>query len=124
MAEKLGYNNKIGQRVYHMTRSGVSVKDMFGAVQEKYGSAAPASLATFYKYYRSDMDRAKAEINEAVGSKVVQQALEGDFKSQELYLRSKAGWSPNETVNSKEQENEFDEAEGAMEALKRLLGKE
>jgi len=121
--EKLGYNGKIGAKVYNMTKAGVSVKDMFETVQSAFGASAPAALATFYKYYRNDMARARAEINEAIGSKVVLQAMEGDFKSQELYLRSKAGWSPNETVNSKDHEDEAEEAESALEALERLLGK-
>lgn len=123
MPEELGYNGNIGAKVYDMTKAGVSVKDIFEAVQVSYGSSAPSSLTTFYKYYRGDMARAKGEINELIGNKVVQQALEGDFKSQELYLRSKAGWSPNETVNNKEQEDELEEAESAVEALARLLGK-
>jgi hypothetical protein len=122
--EKLGYNGKIGAKVYNMTKAGVSVKDMFETTRETFGASAPAALATFYKYYRGDMARARSEINEAVGSRVVQQALEGDFKSQELYLRSKAGWSPNETVNAKDHEDEVEEAESAIEALERLLGKD
>ena len=69
------------------------------------------------------MARARSEINELVGSKVVQQALDGDFKSQELYLRSKAGWSPSETQKHGEDESEMEEAESAIEALERLLGK-
>lgn len=120
---ELEYNGKIGARVYEMTKAGVSVRDIFESVQVGFGSAAPASMTTFYKYYRGDMARARSEINELVGSKVVQQALDGDFKSQELYLRSKAGWSPSETQKHGEDESEMEEAESAIEALERLLGK-
>ena len=101
MPSELGYDGKIGNKVYEMTKAGVSVKDMFESCQVTFGSKAPAALATFYKYYRGDMSRARAEINEMVGNKVVQQALEGDFKSDEL-----------------------EEAESAIDALKRLLGKD
>ena len=121
--DKLEYNGKIGDKVYKMTKAGVSVKDIFESVQVAFGSSAPSSLTSFYKYYRGDLARARAEINELVGSKVVEQALAGDFKSQELYLRSKAGWSPNETVNTKEDEDEMSEAESAVDALARMLGK-
>jgi hypothetical protein len=58
-----------------------------------------------------------------VGNKVVQQALEGDFKSQELFLRSKGGWSPNSTLNEQEQDTEADMDESAIDALMTLLGK-
>ena len=122
--EELGYNGKIGLRVYDMTRAGVSVKDIFASIQSSFGSSAPKSLTTFYKYYRQDMDRARAEVVESIGNEVVKQALAGDYKSQELYLRSKGGWSPNETVNHNEEQDEMEEAESAIEALSRLLGKE
>jgi hypothetical protein len=69
------------------------------------------------------MDRARAEAVEEIGNKVVDQALKGDFKSQELYLRSKGGWSPTSTVNEGEDQSEMEEAESSVEALKRMLGK-
>ena len=53
----------------------------------------------------------------------MQQALDGDFKSQELFLRSKGGWSPNSTVNEQEQDVDADEDESAIDALMTLLGK-
>ena len=121
--EKMAYNGHIGDRVYKMTLAGVSVKDIFASIQESYGAEAPQSLTTFYKYYRKDMDRARGETVEAIGTKVVQQALDGDFKSQELYLRSKGGWSPTSTVNEGEDLSELEEAESSIEALTRLLGK-
>ena len=124
MTEKLPYVSEIGSAVYSSIRAGVSVKDTYNAVQERWGVQAPVSMTTFYKLYRGDMDRARAETVEAIGNRVVQQALDGDYKSQELYLRSKGGWSPNETVNQGQDESELEEAENAMEALKRLLGKE
>ena len=51
------------------------------------------------------------------------QARDGDFKSQELFLRSKAGWSPNSTVNEVEHEGDPDEDSGAIDALMAKLGK-
>lgn len=124
MKEQIEYNATIGSEVYSAIRAGVSVRDIFFGTQDKWGVQAPKSMTTFYKLYRGDMDRARAETVEAIGNRVVDQALSGDVKSQELYLRSKGGWSPNETVNQGEAESELEEAENAMEALKRLLGKE
>jgi hypothetical protein len=54
--------------------------------------------------------------------KVIDQALEGDFKSQELFLRSKGGWSPTHTVNEVEQETDPDLDESAADTLMALLG--
>ena len=59
-----------------------------------------------------------------VGKKVIDQALEGDFKSQELFLRSKGGWSPTNTVVEAEQEVDPDMDESAIDTLMALLGKE
>ena len=119
--QQLKRNGHIANRVKEMTRAGVSVRDIFGAIQSY--ADAPASMTSFYKYYRQDMDEVRAETVEKIGNKVVDQALEGDYKSQELYLRSKGGWSPQETQNSKEAESEMEEAESAIDALARLLGK-
>jgi hypothetical protein len=71
----------------------------------------------------------RARINAAVGKKVIDQALYGDpkdavtFKSQELFLRSKAGWSPKETIETGESVDD-DVDEGAVKTLMKLLGKE
>jgi len=119
--QQLKRNGHIANRVKEMTRARVSVRDIFGAIQNY--ADAPASMTSFYKYYRQDMDEVRAETVEKIGNKVVDQALEGDYKSQELYLRSKGGWSPQETQNSKEAESEMEEAESAIDALARLLGK-
>lgn len=121
LMEKLEYNKRIGQRVFEMTQAGVSVRDIFGAIQTYQD--APKSMTTFYRLYRQDMDNAKGEVVEKIGNKIVQQALEGDFKSQELYLRSKGGWSPSETQKHGDEESEMEEAESALEALERLLGR-
>jgi len=48
---------------------------------------------------------------------------EGDFKSQELFLRSKGGWSPTSTVNEVEQSENPDEDTSAIDSLMTLLGK-
>jgi hypothetical protein len=57
-----------------------------------------------------------------VGKKVIDQALEGDFKSQELFLRSKGGWSPTQTNIEVEQETDPDLDESAADTLLTLLG--
>jgi hypothetical protein len=59
---------------------------------------------------------------------VIDQALYGDvqdgitWKSQELFLRSKAGWSPQATVNEVEQDVDPELDVSAADQLMNLLG--
>jgi hypothetical protein len=85
---------------------------------------APKSLSTLYKIYGGYIESERAKINGAVGKKVIDQALQGDFKSQEFFLRSRGGWSPSNTVNEVEQEVDPDMDESAVETLMALLGKD
>ena len=121
---KLGKNKKIADLVRKRTKEGVSVKDIVGEVQANFNDA-PKSLNTFYSYYKVDLDTARAEINGLVGSKVLKRALEegefGHFPSQELFLRSKAGWSPTST-NIEVEQDSADEDLSAIDQLAELLG--
>lgn len=56
-----------------------------------------------------------------MGNKVVEQALAGDFKSQELFLRSKGGWSPTATNIEVEADSVEDIDNSAIEDLLRHL---
>jgi hypothetical protein len=121
---KLGKNKKIADLVSKRTKEGVSVKDIVGEVQASYADA-PKSLNTFYKYYKTDLDAARAEIAGEIGSLVVKRAkYEGEFghfPSQELFLRSKAGWSPTST-NIEVEQDSVDEDLSAIDQLAELLG--
>jgi hypothetical protein len=119
--QPLPYSEVIAKKVREGIRSGVSVKDILASIQ-KYQNA-PSSTATFYKLYGQDIADTKAAIVGQVGSVVIQQALEGDFKSQELFLRSKGGWSPTSTVNEQELSEDPDTDESAIDSLITLLGK-
>ena len=76
------YSEIIAKKVREGVRNGVSIKDIMGSIQ-KYQNA-PSSTATFYKLYGTLIAETKADIVAAIGNVVVQQALEGDFKSQEF----------------------------------------
>jgi len=119
--QAIPYSEVIAKKVKEGIRNGVSVKDILASIQ-KYQNA-PSSTATFYKLYGQDIADTKADIVGQVGSVVIQQALDGDFKSQELFLRSKGGWSPTSTVNEVEQSENPDEDESAIDSLITLLGK-
>jgi hypothetical protein len=121
MIPAIPYSEVIAKKVKEGIRSGVSVKDILASIQ-KYQNA-PSSTATFYKLYGQDIADTKADIVGQVGSVVIQQAIDGDFKSQELFLRSKGGWSPTSTVNEQELSEDPDTDESAIDSLITLLGK-
>lgn len=124
--DKLPVNPSITKAVKEMTRDGVPVATIFSAIQ-KYQDA-PASLTTFYKNYRTAMEEARAENIGAVGNKVLNQALNGDedsgntFKARELYLRTQGGWSPKETVETRDVGTDDEEDTSAVESLMTALG--
>lgn len=118
---KYKYSEPIAKAVRQGIRNGVSIKDIMASIQ-KY-QEAPTSTKTFYQIYGDVIAETRAEIVGAIGSVVVDKALEGDFKAAEFYLRSKGGWSPNSTVNEVEQSTDPDEDTSAIDSLMTLLGK-
>ena len=122
MKEQLPYSKNVEKHILECIQGGVGVRDMIASMQHLQG--APKSLSTLYKIYGDFIHLERAKINGAVGKKVIEQALEGDFKSQELFLRSKGGWSPTQTVVEAEQEVDPDMDESAIDTLMALLGKD
>ena len=120
MADKLPYSKNIAKVVREGVKKGVSKRTIFAQIQ-KYQNA-PKSTTTFYKLYAQDIADVEADIVGQVGNKVVQQALEGDFKSQELFLRSKGGWSPTSTNVEVEADSVEEQENSAIEDLIKHLG--
>lgn len=119
MAEKLKHNLVIATYIRKAIKAGVSMKVILDEIQRF--DNAPSSMNGMYKTYRQDIASARAEIQEAVGSVVVAKALDGDLKAAELFLRSKAGWSPTQTIVEAEPETE-NEQTSAIDDLIALLG--
>ena len=117
--DKLPYSKNVEKHVLDCIQGGVGIREMLASMQHLQN--APKSLSTLYKIYGQIIHSERARINAAVGRKVIDQALEGDFKSQELFLRSKGGWSPKETVETGEALDE-DTDESAVDSLMTLLG--
>ena len=115
------YSENIAKAVRKGIRNGVAVRDILASIQ-KY-QQAPSSTATFYKLYGEDIASERADIVGQVGSVVIQQALDGDFKAAELFLRSKGGWSPTQTNVEVESSSDPDEDISAIDSLMTLLGK-
>ena len=126
MPLKLPYSKTVEKHILKCVRGGVSRKDMLASIAHLQN--APKSFSTLYKDYGHIIFNEQAEMIAAVGSRVYDQAINGDtkdastFKSQELVLRAKGGWSPTHTVNEVEQEIDPDLDESATSALMSLLG--
>jgi len=126
MPLKLPYSKTVENHIVKCVRGGVSRKDMLASIAHLQD--APKSFSTLYKDYGKVIFNEQAEMIAAVGSRVYDQAVNGDtkdastFKSQELVLRAKGGWSPTHTVNEVEQEVDPDLDESASSTLMSLLG--
>lgn len=118
---KIPYSKTISRKIKKGISSGLSVRQIFGSISKM--ANAPQSLQTFYNLYREDMDEYRADIAGQVGKKVVDQALDGDFKSQEFFLRSRHGWSPQSTVTEVEADSADEDELTAVDALMAALGK-
>ena len=122
--DPLPYSKNVEKHILECIQGGVGIREMIASMQHLQN--APKSLSTMYKIYGDVIHAERARINGAVGKKVIDQALYGDpkdavtFKSQELFLRSKGGWSPKETVETSEGIDE-DTDESAVDTLMTLL---
>ena len=119
--DPLPYSKNVEKHILECIQGGVGIREMLASMQHLQG--APKSLSTLYKIYGTVIHSERARINAAVGKKVIDQALEGDFKSQELFLRSKGGWSVSSTNIEVEQDIDPDVDESAIDTLMSLLGK-
>lgn len=121
MQPNLRYSEPIAKYVRQAVQDGVQIKDILATVNKKYQDA-PRNNAMLYKLYGGDIAEARADITQQVGNVVIQQALDGHFPSQDLFLRSKAGWSPKETQQLEDVEGDPDEDSSAINSLLNLLG--
>jgi hypothetical protein len=120
MPAKLPYSKLVEKHILECIKGGISIRQMIASMQHLQD--APKSLSTMYQTYGNFIEAERAKINGAVGKKVIDQALAGDFKSQELFLRSKGGWSPTHTVNEVEQDVDPELDQSAIDTLMGLLG--
>ena len=120
MAQKKSKDGRIAAVVRKKAAAGVPVVEIFASIQNYQN--APGSIQTFYKYYKEDLDAARGEVTEALGNKVIQQAKNGDFKSQELWLTTKGGWSKQQTNTNVDLGESDDDKSSALESLLSKMG--
>lgn len=121
MADKLPYSKNIEKHILECIQGGVGIRQMIASMQHLQN--APKSLSTLYKIYGNFIEAERAKLNGMVGKKVIDQALEGDYRSQEFFLRSRGGWSPTQTNIEVEQDTDPDMDESAVDIMLSLLGK-
>lgn len=121
MPAKLPYSKLVEKHILECIQGGISIRQMIASMQHLQD--APKSLSTMYQTYGNFIEAERAKINGQVGKKVIDQALAGDFKSQELFLRSKGGWSVSSTNIDIDQNIDPEVDESAIDTLMGLLGK-
>jgi len=117
----LKYSEPVAKYIRQAVRDGVQIKDILATVNKRYQNA-PRNNANLYRLYGGDIAEARAEITQRVGNVVIEQALNGHYPSQELFLRSKGGWSPKETQQLEDVSGDPDENSSAVNSLMILLG--
>ena len=119
-ARLLPHRMNIATAIRRQIAAGVQMKVILDFIQQF--DDAPTSLNGMYKTYRADIADARASLQEQMGNVVINAAKAGDWKAAELVLRSKAGWSPTQTIIEAEPEDETSD-NGAIDDLLALLGR-
>ena len=86
MAELLKHKMEIATAIRRQIGAGVAMKVILDFIQQF--KDAPSSMNGMYKTYRADIADARANLQEEMGSVVINAAKGGDWKAAELVLRS------------------------------------
>lgn len=114
------YHPAIAKRIQELVEAKVKIAHMIALLQEEY-ETAPNNAKQLYKYYKETIAAARAKATEKVGKKVFEQAVEGHFPSQEMYLTTQDDWSKKEQLGLT---LEDDEDNSAIGAILTMLGKD
>lgn len=118
--KEVHYHHAIASKIKEMVRAKVKIKEILAYLVKNYENP-PLNEKMLRKVYGDDILAARAEAKELIGSKVYAQAVEGDFKSQEMYLTTGDDWSKKERV-----EHGLDDSEdgSALAKIMAMLGKD
>lgn len=114
----LKHDLKIATYIISAIKAGVSM----AAILDKVSTMpnGPRAKASLYKIYRTEIAVARADLAEELGTVAMKMAKAGDQKMLDLALRSKAGWSPTQTIIESDKDDE-DENTSAIDDLLALL---
>lgn len=114
----LKHDLRIATYIIQAIKAGVSM----AAILDKVSTMpnGPRAKASLYKVYRNEIANARADLAEELGEVAMKMAKAGDVKMLDLALRSKAGWSPTQTVIESDKDDE-DENTSAIDDLLAML---
>jgi len=114
------YHPAIAKRIEELIQSKVKISHMIAMLNEEY-ETAPNNEKQLRKFYGDTIAAARGKAVEQVGKKVYEQAVEGHFPSQEMFLTTQDDWSKKEQLGVT---LEDDEDNSAIATILAMLGKD
>lgn len=123
MADKIDKCAWIDKKVVEYASQGLSMKEIH-TILLKEGSyqKLPQSMTTFRKNYYDTFLGTRSEEVGKVGQKIIDMALEGDYKSAELFLTTHSDAWQKKTQLEVSNTDDLDEEETALDILSGALG--
>jgi len=81
------------------TRQTVQLHTMVGTTQADTARVLNIDEKTLRKYYRDELDLAKAKANATIGGALFNQAKSGDTSAMIFWMKTQAGWRERKDIN-------------------------
>ena len=114
------------------TRQTVQLHTMVGTTQADIARVLNIDEKTLRKYYRDELDLAKAKANATIGGALFNQAKSGDTSAMIFWMKTQAGWRERKDINHTSEDGSMSPkpaitAVDAIEAAKqyqKIMGKD
>jgi len=114
------------------TRQTVQLHTMVGTTQADIARVLDIDEKTLRKYYRDELDLAKAKANATIGGALFNQAKSGDTSAMIFWMKTQAGWRERKDINHTSEDGSMSPkpaitAVDAIEAAKqyqKIMGKD
>ena len=114
------------------TRQTVQLHTMVGTTQADIARVLDIDEKTLRKYYRDELDLAKAKANATIGGALFNQAKSGDTSAMIFWMKTQAGWRERKDLNHTSEDGSMSPkaaitAVDAIEAAKqyqKIMGKD
>ena len=114
------------------TRQTVQLHTMVGTTQADTARVLNIDEKTLRKYYRDELDLAKAKANATIGGALFNQAKSGDTSAMIFWMKTQAGWRERKDINHTSEDGSMSPkptitAVDAIEAAKqyqKIMGKD
>jgi hypothetical protein len=81
------------------TRQTVQLHTMVGTIQADIARVLDIDEKTLRKYYRDELDLAKAKANATIGGALFNKAKTGDTSAMIFWMKTQAGWREKADIN-------------------------